>query len=322
MPYRLESLAILRSWRCDMACRHCVFSSSPKLRDELPLSTALDAMSELTRVSTLRRIGVTGGEPFLDFAGLCALAEHATKLGLAFRVVSNGSFATSDAVAERLLSVLKQYNLEAVCFSWDHFHQEFSSADRIRTALRACRRLGVSTKLTAVVTESHRLSDSIDSLGDEAFGVPISQVKCLPVGRARKAVAATDLMSPAHWDIGRACRADFDTLALTHDGAVYPCCMVGGFTDGIKLGVYPDESMEALLRRRDTGLKWAILSAQGPQYFIRHMNSGERESIGVSETSHDCDNCNRLFSSQVGEQVVERAVDQLRAQVESIFGLS
>lgn len=322
MPYRLESLALLRSWRCDMACRHCVFSSSPKLRDELPLSIALDAMSELTRISTLKRVGVSGGEPFLDFAGLCALAERATSLGLVFRVVSNGSFATSDAVAERMLSVLKQYNLEAVCFSWDHFHQEFASPDRIRTALRACRRLGVSTKLTAVITQSHPLSESIDSLGDEAFGVAISQAKCLPVGRARKAVAAADLMPPAPWDIGRACMAEFDTLALTHDGAAYPCCMVGGFTDGIKLGVYPDESMETLLRRRDSELKWAILSAQGPQYFIKHMSSEERESVGVSETAHDCVNCNRLFSSQIANQVVERAVDQLRAQVESIFNLS
>jgi MoaA/NifB/PqqE/SkfB family radical SAM enzyme len=304
-----------------MACRHCVFSSSPKLRHELALSTTLDAMSELSRISTLRRIGVSGGEPFLDFPALCALAEHATNLGLTFRVVSNGSFATSDAVAERLLSVLKRYNLEAVCFSWDHFHQEFAPADRIRTALRACRRLGVSTKLTAVITESHRLSESIDALGDEAFGVSISQVKCLPVGRARKAVDAADLLSPAPWEIGRACRADFDTLALTHDGAVYPCCMVGGFTDGIKLGVYPDENMETLLRRRDTGLKWAILAAQGPQYFMKHMTAEERESICVSETSHDCVNCNRLFSSAIGDRIADRAVERLRAQAGSIFGL-
>jgi hypothetical protein len=75
---------------------------------------ALAAITELKAVSTVRRVTVSGGEPFSNFDALCAIGGHAAGLDLSFRVVSNASFATSDAVAMTMISALTRYKLEAL----------------------------------------------------------------------------------------------------------------------------------------------------------------------------------------------------------------
>lgn len=318
--YSLETLSILTSWKCDAACKHCVFDSSPKKRGSIGTEIALRAISETAKLTSMRRVTVSGGEAFLDPKQLAEIGRHSANLGLLFRVVTNASFATTEDRALEAIASLMPFNLESLAVSWDHFHSQFIPVEAVRNVLRACRTLGVSVRLTSVVTNSDGIAGSIEALGDEAFEVPFTQVKCQPVGRAERSVKATDFPKSAQWERGRACRSDFDTLSITFDGTVYPCCAVGGFTSGIALGRYPDQSVETLLRRRDSDPRWALLAARGPLHFVGFLNPLEREELKIDEALHDCTNCHRLFRGPLGEEAVRRAKLNLRRLGEEAFG--
>src|SRR5258708_5838582 len=103
------------SWKCDVACRHCVFHSSPKKTGQIDVGQALSAVSELASISSIKRVTVSGGEAFLNVDALKLVGERVRKLGLAFRIVTNASFATSERHAADIISSVQEYNLEALC---------------------------------------------------------------------------------------------------------------------------------------------------------------------------------------------------------------
>lgn len=319
----LETLAIMPTWECDIVCHHCVFNSSPSLKGRLTAENACAAIAEVAKVSCAKRVTISGGESFLDIDYLAKLSHASRTAGLAFRVVTNGSFAKDASSAERAIGTIAQIGLETVGISWDQFHARFVPPERIKNAIRACRKLQVGVRLTVVVTKKSNLAAALEPLGDEAFELPITQVKCLPVGRAEKKIRSDDLLPPASSDIGRACRSDFDTLSLTPNGDVFPCCAVGGFTDGIRLGRFPQESIETLLERRERELLWVVLAAQGPKYFIASLTDAERAELGLdqvnSESLHDCAACHKLFRNQRGRNLAEAAVARLREQAASMW---
>jgi hypothetical protein len=204
--------------------------------------------------------------------------------------------------------------LDSIGISWDLFHAEYIDPKTVRNAITACRKLGIYVQITCVVTSKKTLATSVNALGVDGFEIPIVQVACLPVGRARTAVPKSELLPPSEWERDRACRNDFDTLALIHDGSVYPCCAVGGFTEGIRLGVFPEESMQALLERRDNGFRWRLLASRGPKHILDFATEDEKRSLGIEEDQHDCVKCNRLFSSPLGSQLVVRAEADVKKQ--------
>ena len=310
--FALETLALMPTWHCDVACHHCVFESSPRLTRTLDLEPALDAIAQAAAVTSARRVTLSGGEPFLRADYLLAIAEAAAAAGLVFRVVSNGTFGRDEKAASALLAQLKAIGVESVSISWDAFHEQFIEPGAVAGAIRACRKLGISVRLTAVVTRAHDLGAALSALGEEGFELPATQVKCLPVGRARKKVKAHDLLPAAQHERARACGSDFDTLALTPDGGAYPCCAVGGFTEGITLGKFPDSSIAQLLARRDRELKWVALSAQGPRFFSDRMTDAERSALEIDDALHDCVQCNRIFGCQTGRAAAERVLNDVR----------
>jgi Radical SAM superfamily len=283
----------------------------------MPLATAVAAIEELAEVSTIQQVTVSGGEPFLDPAYVFAVAERTRALGLNFRVVTNGTFAFDDATALELLAPLAKLGVETVGVSWDHFHAPFVSTDRVRRVIRTCRQLGMSVRVTVVASRRAGLSEAMTDLGDDGFELPVTQVKCLPVGRAERKVAAEDLLPPAPHEVGRACRRDFDTLSLTPSGDVYPCCAVGGFTEGIRLGRFPDANMAALLARRDREVKWVLLANQGPQALLAKLHREELKELALDgEPVHDCVACHRLFRHpSLAAVAVARYEQQLEARV-------
>jgi pyruvate-formate lyase-activating enzyme len=318
-PFALETLALLPTWECDVACQHCVFSSSPAMKGRLAIDAVAALVPELRRISSVQRVVVSGGEAFLDFDYLLQVARITAAAGLAFRVVTNGSFAESDERATSMLKALKDIGLETVGLSWDDFHARFIEPERARTLLRCARKLGITVRITVVVTKTKTLDSAVHDLGEEGFEVPLTQVRCLPVGRANRLVSPDELLAPAAQDQGRACKNDFDTLAVTHDGSAYPCCAVGGFTPGLKLGSILHEPVSALLRRRDTDLRWVVLASQGPEYFLRFAGEEERRAAGVEAGSHDCVKCHRMFSTGLGEILVGRAKRAILAQADKVL---
>ena len=309
--FGVRNLALIPSWECDVACHHCVFSSSPRAKGRLDLVQALQFIDELISCSNIEIVTLSGGEAFVDPDYLLAVARHCGKRPVSFRIVTNASFAVSDEAAKAQLLPLREAGLHSVSVSWDRFHEAFISAERVKTAIRACRRLGITVEMTCVVSRESRIEDALAALGEEGYELRVVQVKALPIGRGARKLKPESLFPASYWERGRACGSDFDTIAIVRDGTVYPCCAVGGFTDAIALGRYPNESAAELLARRRDSFKWSMLAARGPTQLMRCASTAELAAAGADPEAHDCVNCHRLFSSDLGETLVNRAKSEV-----------
>jgi MoaA/NifB/PqqE/SkfB family radical SAM enzyme len=318
----LDTLVLMPSWHCDIACAHCLFSSSPKLHARLELDLARGAIADAARTTSARRVVVSGGEPFADFDYLLALARATQSAGLELGVVTNGSFAADPARARAMLEQLQAAGLRGLTVSWDHFHAAFVDPAHIRALLKLCRQLQLSVLVSAITTRSHSLGDALAALGDDGFEVPAIQFRCLPVGRAARKVPHEDLPEVPERDRHRACSADFASIAVTADGSVFPCSAVGGFSAGLCLGNIRDEALPALLQKRERELRWTLLASRGPRAFLAHASVEEMAQLGIAEEDHDCVACHRLFSSPLADGIVARARTALHAQVEASFDLA
>lgn len=90
-PERLETLWFHLGSRCTLACRGCYVESSPR-NDRLAFisfATFRGFLDEARTFPSLRRVGFTGGEPFLN-PDLEAMLAHTLELGLEALVLTNG----------------------------------------------------------------------------------------------------------------------------------------------------------------------------------------------------------------------------------------
>lgn len=317
--FDLTTLALLPSFECDIACEHCVFSSSPSKRGRLELSKALEVISELKSISRIEQVTVSGGEASIAPDYLYEVAKLTRTEGLKFRLVTNGNFATSLNKAKEFLTPFSKIGIETLGISWDSFHERFVQPNRIQNTLEACQKLGISARITFVSTKSKRIGPALELLGEHSFDIPLTEVQCLPVGRAREKVPESDLLPISEGNKGRSCHNDFDTLSVTADGSVYPCCAVGGFTDGIRLGSVHESNMQELLYRRDNQLLWLILAKQGPRYFLQYASEKEKKDLCIDNSLHDCVVCNRIFQSPFGKELFNRAEAVLNSEASSII---
>ena len=312
--FSVATLALIPSFECDIVCDHCVFNSSPAKRGRLKLIKGLEVISELRKISQLERVTVSGGEASVSPKYLYEVAKHTNTEGLKFRVVTNGNFGASLDEALGFLRPLSQIGIESLGISWDSFHQRFVRPERIKNVLHACQKLDIPARMTFVSTKSNRLGPALELLGEYGFDIPLTEVSCLPVGRAKDKVDVSDFLPVPERYKGRSCSNDFDTLSVTADGSVYPCCAVGGFTSGIRLGSVYDSSMQELLEKRDNQLLWVLLARQGPRYILKYASEQEKEELCVDDNLHDCVVCNRIFDSSLGMELIKRAKAGLNSE--------
>lgn len=140
----LYSGGINATYRCTAACGHCLPASSPK-RDRAYISreTAREVLRELTaRGVTSLHIG--GGEPFLDFEGLCALLEEirAARVSVEY-VETNAYWASGKETDAEKLKRIRSLGAGAVMFSLCPYHAAFIPLARVKNAIRAARAAGM-----------------------------------------------------------------------------------------------------------------------------------------------------------------------------------
>lgn len=90
------------TWRCDLACPHCLVSGGAPAGDELDGPTALGVVEQIADLG-VRAVTLTGGEPLLrpDWAEIAASVRER---GMVMRLSTHGHHV-DDAVVERLIAL-------------------------------------------------------------------------------------------------------------------------------------------------------------------------------------------------------------------------
>ena len=127
---QLRVAAILFTYRCSIACRHCLFGCAGTRPDVVmtPRQCA-DGLAMLHE--TGRVVHVAGGEPMLYWENLAESVRIANDEGNAPHFIeTNCSFAQSDEIVRERFAFLKLHGLKGMYASADPYHQEWVPPER------------------------------------------------------------------------------------------------------------------------------------------------------------------------------------------------
>lgn len=136
---RLGVAALLYTYRCTIACRHCCFGCAG---DRPPVHmTTEQAVFHLRQLHELGRvIHVAGGEAMMFWDDLLAVLEAAFAEGVQPHFVeSNASFATDDELVRERYMSLRSNGVVGILLSADPYHQAFVPPERFIRARRIAR---------------------------------------------------------------------------------------------------------------------------------------------------------------------------------------
>jgi hypothetical protein len=117
---------IMVNYRCNAACRHCLYACSPTRKAGYIDGETLAGVCAVLRRGNIGSVHIGGGEPFLDFEGLVGAVGALKKAGIELDYVETNAFwAQDDGRAREYVRTLKALGAGALCISLDPFHAEY-----------------------------------------------------------------------------------------------------------------------------------------------------------------------------------------------------
>ncbi|MCX5677509.1 MAG: SPASM domain-containing protein [Candidatus Omnitrophica bacterium] len=222
---------------CNLSCGHC---DIPKSRKTLSAKHADRFLIGCRRVG-VKRVGFTGGEPFLALDFLCALTKRAVGEGFLFdRIMTNAVWWHDEN--ELKCSLVRLFNAGydgSICVSVDAFHRQSIRKVVRFIELAACiwRRsdiVSIAYTSGAKDRETRAKLNVLNALvkrSDSGIFLRTFKVEIAPVGRALK------FRDPwgGKWFKEDYCRGPGNVFFVMPDGAVKPCC--GYATDRKELSI-------------------------------------------------------------------------------------
>jgi MoaA/NifB/PqqE/SkfB family radical SAM enzyme len=300
MPF-LRNIGLLMTYKCQVACPHCVIEAGPHRTEAVSLGEALDWVDQIARYRDgyIRVLSLTGGEPFFDLGLLRTLSEHATARGLLVSAVTNAFWAHSEASAVDVLQSLPGIRMVAV--SCDVYHQLMIPFERVENAIRAARACDVAYNVAVCTqnTDEPEYQALLRQLLEVTEPDSINTAITLPVGRARTSLLSAGYrMSPEA--PATACAAG-GTPIIFPRGRMVAC--IGPIIDlkhehPLVLGSLQEEPLEAILDRAEENVVLHAMRIWGPRRLISLLReAGHADSLPSAYIEGSiCDACYALLS--------------------------
>jgi pyruvate-formate lyase-activating enzyme len=185
-PPFLSNIGIMLTYKCTIACPHCIVEAGPHRKEEMKLDDAFNWIEQAShyRNGHIKGLALTGGECFYDLDKLSKLSEFSKSLGFTVSVVTNAFWASTKEDALRTLSSLPA--IQIISLSTDVYHQRFIPFEFIQNAIWAARKLGRTYNI-AVCTDNEedphfqKIIEELNSIGEQDR---IRLSITFPVGRA------------------------------------------------------------------------------------------------------------------------------------------
>lgn len=273
---QLIHLALMLTERCNARCRHCgVHDWMPGLQD-MPLRDIFRYIDELAALARREKepfkISISGGEPFLRYPDLLALARFAKEKGADLvSCVTNGFWGEDTAMARQWAAELSKSGLDIICFSLDDFHQDYIPLDWGLAALAACREVGLRFAIKCTVTRrTRRLPQVLGDLGNLLLDadVMVQELACMPVGRAADRIPQDEWLFQE--GIPRGPCPGMVLLSIIPDGTTFPCCGTG-WTQRLVVGNAVAEPVADLMHKAKNEALFVALRDKGPAFFVPYF---------------------------------------------------
>jgi organic radical activating enzyme len=313
LPF-LTTIGCMLTYKCTIACPHCIAEAGPRRKEEMPLEQCLawiDAAGAY-RDGHVRGLALTGGEPFYNIPNLTRISDHGQALGLIVSVVTNAYWATSPETALSVLAGLPA--LQLISVSTDVYHQKAIPFERVKNAVWAARELGRLYNIS-VCTDNEddpRYLKIMDDLREIVEPDRIRTAVTLPVGRALKALRHLNYRTASTPTVA-ACSAA-STPVIFPDGRVHACIgplLTLPTAHPMVLGSLYRESLPEILDRAELNPVLHILRAWGPHKLVSLLSERGLQELLPAEYICDCvcDVCYKLLAD---ERIVAALADILQ----------
>ena len=310
-------LGLLITSKCNIVCRHCCNDSHPLNAGSVTLEEAARLIEMAHEITTIREVGISGGEPFLFIPLIRGIVQAATHAGFTSSITTNGFWGRSPEWAVPLLNELRGYGLRAINLSTSVFHQEYIARSILAKAARMGLEAGLDVCINLVSTSSLTGEDLKSALGDLSKQVEFVVMPCLAAGRGAAAVREEELERGFEAPPGN-CREHFTKLAIDRSGQVYPCCSPGGFTPPLLMGNVRESPLGSIWERSTDNKLLAILEEVGPQFFLPFLRRAALDPALPERFSDQCDLCNFILSKANYAAIVAEVSEQLFDELGSL----
>jgi YydG family peptide modification radical SAM enzyme len=313
MKQQTLSVGINFDSKCNARCAHCCVSSSPDATANLDDTLVDEILDELLADSSVREIGLTGGEPLIRRARTVEIIHRITASGRTASCVTNGFWGVTLRAADRVLGELEDAGLRELTLSYDDFHSPYIKPLRIRNVLNASRHRRIRVVLNMCVSRTNTSDALLQELGDSIFGIQVTKFPVVPAGEAnqlddsefqRHPLASGDLHCPG-------------TQVIFHnDGLVYPCCSPPIFDTTMTLG-RTDERFSTLIDRAERNALLGIMQREGFQWFIDAIRrvAPDAPAARVTEVVSACELCSIIFRDATSIELIRPQIERYwRAQ--------
>jgi len=264
--FRPEYISFAGTYQCNLACPHCCVPI--EWTDRLPIDVALHFLDDAHRQG-VRRIGFTGGEPFLYPEFVITLTRRAADLGFRFdKVMTNGVWYQDEAHLTAVLSSLRESGFTGkLGMTVDKFHGV--DITRLATFCLTARRVFDRDAILSLSYASRapdqglelirRLTDALGGVMEWSellnrylvvspeLTMTLNWNHLAPVERAEKYQGGWD----GNWFQEDYCEGPGQALIVTPRGEVKPCCGFASDLDQLTIGnIYTDTAAQIIQQGR------------------------------------------------------------------------
>lgn len=319
MPFLAREILFSPTTACNLNCPHCDIKRSRKV---LSKAAAQRFLSDCER-SGIRKIGYTGGEPFLEPDLICSLARKTVKKRMLFgRLMTNGVWYNNRRQLEASLTKLYRAGYDGeICVSVDAFHRQdirkvarfikavLSTWERQDLVSIACvtglRETGTEKKLK---TLSRLLGGRLIGFGQNhpcirggSLFIKILKIDLSPVGKAARLKNGWD----GTWFKEDHCKGPGDAFFILPNGSVKPCCGYAADSEALTIGNINRNSVKELMENARTNPFVDAVFRVGLTTIRKRL-----KRMGVAfpgKTSNNCFFCNYVLT-EVPRHLYERSL--------------
>lgn len=301
MPF-LRNIGLVMTYRCQVACPHCIIKAGPDRKEEILLNEAFDWIQQIAeyRRGYIKSLSLTGGEPFYNIENLKKISTFGESRGLIISAVTNAFWASTPKEAVRILRDLPAVKMLAV--STDVYHQKSIPFERIKNAIVAAKECGIPHNVH-ICTENKDDKEYLEIL-NKLEGITerdnIVTAIIFPVGRAMEKIDKSKYRTSDEIPVSACPSSNSPVIFL--DGRVLAC--IGSVIDiqsshPLMLGNLREKSLREILDNAELNPILHAIRIWGPRKFISKIKDAELNQYLPKSYIKDsiCDVCYNLMSN-------------------------
>jgi hypothetical protein len=245
----------------------------------------------------IKTIGFTGGEPFVRPRDLRRFFDRVVGYGMETIIITSAFFATSEAMAFRMLEPFA--NVSMLGLSTDLYHQQFTSIEKVRCAIRAAKLLKIRRiEVQVAFLDPSSVERVREQLGSDADEVLIRAQVVWPIGQAEELIRGSESALVAVDDLDLACPM-FGPV-VTPDGKVKGCCsslLHLKDENPLILGDLSREALGEVLKRAEGNGYYTFLKEFGLYPIVRVLRRSDHSGSLKASYTDVCHLCHDIHSN-------------------------